>query len=98
MEAVPCGDSLPLPRSLNRRIWRAITEFGLIIPGDRILIGFSGGKDSAFLLYALRSIQLHNRLMPFTLAAVTLDPGFAPGFPPRPSPPDYAARIGWSGI
>ena len=86
-------ESLPLPRSLNRRIWRAIVEFALIEPGDRVLVGFSGGKDSAFLLYALRSLQLHNRLVPFTLAAVTLDPGFVPGFPPE-TVSAYAARLG----
>ncbi|NLG83798.1 MAG: tRNA 2-thiocytidine biosynthesis protein TtcA [Firmicutes bacterium] len=72
----------PLPRSLNRRIWRAIVEFDLLRPGDRVLVGFSGGKDSAFLLYALRSLQLHNRRVPFTLAAVTLDAGFRPDYPP----------------
>ncbi|MGQ9780136.1 MAG: tRNA 2-thiocytidine biosynthesis TtcA family protein [Bacillota bacterium] len=71
----------PLPRSLNRRIWRAIVEFDLLRPGDRVLAAFSGGKDSAFLLYALRSLQLHNRRVPFTLAAVTLDPGFRPDYP-----------------
>ncbi|MGE5528988.1 MAG: tRNA 2-thiocytidine biosynthesis TtcA family protein [Patescibacteria group bacterium] len=83
----------PLPRSLNRKIWRAVTEFGLIAPGDRILAGFSGGKDSAFLLYALRSLQLHNRLIPFTLEAVTLDAGFNPAFPPE-TMKEYAARLG----
>ena len=90
---MPLLSQLPLPRTLNRRIWRAVTEFGLIRPGDRILVGFSGGKDSAFLLYALRSLQLHNRLVPFSLAAVTLDAGFAPGFPPG-TVPAYAGRLG----
>lgn len=84
---------LPLPRTLNRKIWRAVTEFGLLAPDDRVLVGFSGGKDSAFLLYALRSLQLHNRLVPFTLAAVTLDAGFRPGFPPD-ALSEYAARLG----
>jgi len=85
--------SLPLPRSLNRKIWRAVTEFDLIRPGDRILVGFSGGKDSALLLYALRSLQLHNRLIPFELAAVTLDAGFTPAFPRAPLAA-YAERLG----
>lgn len=84
---------LPLPRSLNRKIWRAVTEFGLIEPGDRVLVGFSGGKDSAFLLYALRSLQLHNRLVSFSLAAVTLDAGFRQDFPPE-ALVDYPARLG----
>ncbi|MGE5598814.1 MAG: tRNA 2-thiocytidine biosynthesis TtcA family protein [Bacteroidota bacterium] len=86
------GD-LSLPRVLNRRIWRAVVEFGLLAPGDRVLVGFSGGKDSAFLLFALRSLQLHNRHVPFTLAAATLDPGFRADFP-RDALADYAARLG----
>lgn len=86
---------LSLPRLVNRRLWRAIVEFELIRPGDRILVGFSGGKDSAFLLYALRSLQLHNRRVPFELAAVTLDAGFDPAFPP-PSLAAYAQELGVS--
>ena len=86
-------ESLPLPRSLNRRIWRAIMEFALISGAIACWSGSPGGKDSAFLLYALRSLQLHNRLVPFTLAAVTLDPGFVPDFPPE-TVSAYAARLG----
>ncbi len=86
-------EELPLPRTLNRRIWRAVMEFDLIRPGDRILVGFSGGKDSALLLYALRSMQLYNRLIPFHLAAVTMDLGFKPDFPPGEMR-DYVGRLG----
>ena len=42
-----------LPRLYNRKILKALREFELLDPGDRILVGFSGGKDSALLLYAL---------------------------------------------
>lgn len=64
-----------LPRTLTQKLLRAIREFDLIHPGDRVLVGFSGGKDSAFLLYALSILQKH-RIIPFELAALTLDPGF----------------------
>ena len=35
---------LSLPKLYNQKILRANFEFGLIEPGDRILIGFSGGR------------------------------------------------------
>ena len=42
-----------LPRLYNRKILKALREFEMLDPGDRILVGFSGGKDSALLLYSL---------------------------------------------
>lgn len=64
-----------LPREYIRRIWRAIYEFGLLQPNDRILIGLSGGKDSLFLLYAMAVLREHPPF-PFELGAVTIDMGF----------------------
>lgn len=66
-----------LPKNYARRIWRALMEFDMLQPQDRILVGLSGGKDSAFLLYALAVLQRQIGY-PFSLAAVTIDPGFAP--------------------
>jgi tRNA 2-thiocytidine biosynthesis protein TtcA len=70
---------LTLPRTLTQKLLRAIREFDLIRPGDRVLLGFSGGKDSAFLLYALAILQKH-RIIPFELGALTVDLGFAAKF------------------
>ncbi|MGE5582537.1 MAG: tRNA 2-thiocytidine biosynthesis TtcA family protein [Bacillota bacterium] len=66
---------LSLPRTYTRKMLRAIREFELIRPGDRVLVGFSGGKDSSFLLYALAIFQKH-RIIPFELGALTVDLGF----------------------
>ncbi len=66
---------LSLPRTYTRKMLRAIREFDLIRPEDRVLIGLSGGKDSSFLLYALSIFQKH-QIIPFTLAALTIDLGF----------------------
>lgn len=54
---------------------RAVDEFHMIEPGDKIAVGISGGKDSLTLLYALHGLQRFYPL-PFTLEAVTVDLGF----------------------
>lgn len=68
-----------LPRSYTQKLLRAIREFDLINPGDRVLVGFSGGKDSAFLLYALAILRNHG-IIPFELGALTIDLGFTNPF------------------
>lgn len=58
--------------SLTRK---AIDDYHMIKPGDKIAIGISGGKDSLTLLYALHGLK---RFYPisFELCAVTVDLGF----------------------
>lgn len=72
-----------LPGTLTRKLLKAIREFDLIRPGDRVLVGFSGGKDSSFLLYALAAFQKSN-LIPFSLGALTIDLGFETPLNPGP--------------
>lgn len=70
------------PRALLQRVARAIADYGMILPNDRLLLGLSGGKDSLTLLHVLRHLQLKHH-MPFDLAAATLDPcidGFDPSY------------------
>lgn len=40
-----------------KKVREAIDTFNLIEPGDRILVGVSGGKDSTLLLYALTQLS-----------------------------------------
>lgn len=47
----------------------------MIQPGDRVLVGLSGGKDSSFLTYALACAR-DSSPFDFDLGAVTLDLGF----------------------
>ncbi len=83
---------LSLPKSYTSRITRAIAEFDLIEEGDKVLIGFSGGKDSAFLLYALAVLQ-ENMAIDFEIAALTVDLGFAgPGYVEEMR--EYCNRLG----
>lgn len=84
--------SFTLPRTYTRKMLRAIREFDLIQPGDRVLVGLSGGKDSSFLLYALSVFQKH-QIIPFTLGALTVDLGFDAAFPMHRLA-DYCQRLG----
>ena len=54
---------------------RAVDDYRMILPGDRIAVGISGGKDSLTLLYALHGLK---RFYPsaFELQAITVDLGF----------------------
>lgn len=54
---------------------KAIDDYHMILDGDKIAIGISGGKDSLAMLYALSGLR---RFYPasFELAAVTVDLGF----------------------
>ena len=64
-----------LRRKIRNRTERAIADFHMIEPGDRILIGVSGGADSLSLLQIFTEGFPHTT-REFTFIAVHLDPGF----------------------
>ena len=66
---------LHLDKVHNNKISKAIAEFDLINKNDKILVGLSGGKDSSFLLYALKILSKHMSLN-FDVSGVTVDLGF----------------------
>ncbi len=70
------------PKSLLRKVGRAIADYEMIRDGDRILLGVSGGKDSLSLLQLLLHLQRHAPVR-FELGVITVDPGVE-GFDPHP--------------
>jgi len=68
------------PKSLLRKVGRAIADFKMIRDQDRILLGVSGGKDSLSLLQILKHLQTYAPVK-FDLGVITVDPeveGFDP--------------------
>ena len=65
----------------RKPIWRnfikAVKNYQLISPGDKIAVCISGGKDSLLLAVCLRQLQRHSE-MPFELVYLSMDPGYEP--------------------
>ena len=57
---------------------RALADYDMIRPGDKIAVGVSAGKDSLTLLCALAHLRRFYPV-PFEVVAVTVDMGFAAG-------------------
>lgn len=64
-----------LRRTLRNRTEKAIRDFDMIQPGDRVLIGVSGGADSLCLLHLFQAGGLHS-LRDCALVAAHVDLGF----------------------
>ncbi len=72
-----------LEKLITKKIIKAIHRYNLISPGDRILLGISGGKDSMTLAKILNTLQKHYEI-PFTLQGIHIHADFT----------DYAEKSG----
>lgn len=64
---------------IRKNVWQAINDYNLIVPGDKVMVCISGGKDS----YTMLDMLLHIKLAmqhSFEIVAVNLDQK-QPGFP-----------------
>jgi tRNA 2-thiocytidine biosynthesis protein TtcA len=70
------------PSNMLRLAGKAIGDYDMIRPGDRILLGLSGGKDSLSLLHVLLHLQARSPVK-FELGVATVDPQ-SPEYHPEP--------------
>ena len=63
-----------LSKKISKLVGKTNAEYGLVKEGDRVLVGFSGGKDSTTLIHSLKHLQ---RVAPFNFEfkAVTVTYG-----------------------
>jgi tRNA 2-thiocytidine biosynthesis protein TtcA len=83
---------LKLEKRLLRQTSQAITDFGLIEHGDKVMVCVSGGKDSYGMLDTLLRYQRLHGAPAFELVAVNLDQK-QPGFPAHVLP-EFLTRLG----
>ncbi len=67
--------SSDLETRIAKKVTKAITEYGLIEDGDRVMVGLSGGKDSWALIQILDVLQ-RRAPIDFSLVAVNIDSGY----------------------
>ena len=70
-----------LRKRFREKIWcnftKAVRQYELVQPGDRIAVCISGGKDSMLMAKLFQELKLHNKF-PFELRFVVMDPGYSP--------------------
>ena len=85
-------DPVATERRISRAFARAITDFGMLVEGDRVMVCVSGGKDSYAMLDRFRELQKRAPVS-FSLKVVNVDQGH-PGYPAQ-TLVDYMDREGY---
>ena len=70
-----------LRKKFRKNIWckftKAINEYELVKPGDKIAVCISGGKDSMLLAKLFQELKRHNKF-DFEVKFLVMDPGYSP--------------------
>lgn len=70
-----------LRKKFRKSIWckftKAINEYELVKPGDKIAVCISGGKDSMLMAKCFQEIKRHNKFE-FEVEYLVMDPGYSP--------------------
>ena len=61
--------------NIFHRFTKAIVEFDMIQPGDKIAVCISGGKDSMLMAKLFQELKRHDKF-PFELVFLVMDPGY----------------------
>ncbi len=69
-----------LRKKFKKAIWsrfaKAINQYELVKPGDRIAVCISGGKDSMLMAKCFQELKLHNKF-DFEVKFLVMDPGYS---------------------
>ena len=72
---------LSLRKKFKKSIWckftKAINEYQLVQPNDRIAVCISGGKDSMLMAKLFPELKRHDKC-PFEVVFLVMDPGYSP--------------------
>ena len=72
---------LSIRKKFKKSIWckftKAINEYELVKPNDRIAVCISGGKDSMLMAKLFQELKRHDKF-PFELVFLVMDPGYSP--------------------
>ena len=70
-----------LRKKFKKTIWckftKAINEYQLVQPGDKIAVCISGGKDSMLMAKLFQELKRHDKF-PFEVVFLVMDPGYSP--------------------
>ncbi len=63
-------------KRLFSRFAKAVGQYELVEPGDRIAVCISGGKDSMLMAKLFQELKRHNKF-PFEVVFLVMDPGYS---------------------
>ena len=81
IDMTPCQRAeRSITKTYRKQIWnpfiRAVREYELIKPNDKIAVCISGGKDSMLLAKLMLMLQRYSEV-PFELVFLVMDPGYS---------------------